>query len=52
MRSDVSNYVNETAIQAELRATQRLGLKQGWRCIDVSYKAVEEVAVELLRALG
>ena len=26
--------------------------KYGWRCIDVSYMAVEEVAVQVLQSIG
>lgn len=48
MKSDVANYVDDAAIQAELRSAQRLMQEHGWRSVDVSYKAVEEVAVELL----
>src|SRR5690606_29222281 len=37
--------------QAELRYAQRLMQAQGWTCIDVSYKAVEEVAGGLLHRI-
>lgn len=43
------DYARDAGIQAELRAAERLMQTQGWRVIDVSYKAVEEVAHELLQ---
>jgi regulator of PEP synthase PpsR (kinase-PPPase family) len=46
------DYVSDAAIQAELRYAHRTMADQGWNCIDVSYKAVEEVAIELLRGLA
>lgn len=52
MKSEVPNYVAEAGIQAELRSAQQLMRENGWRSIDVSYKAVEEVAVELLHSLS
>lgn len=51
MNSEAANYVDEAAIQSELRYAQRLMTRYGWRSIDVSYKAVEEVAVDLLHTL-
>ncbi|HEU5072967.1 MAG TPA: pyruvate, water dikinase regulatory protein [Polyangiaceae bacterium] len=51
LESEVPNYADESAIQAELRSAQRLMTECGWRSIDVSYKAVEEVAVDLLHLL-
>jgi len=51
MNSEAANYVDEAAIQSELRYAQRLMTRHGWRSIDVSYKAVEEVAVDLLHTL-
>lgn len=49
--SAAGDYAREASIQAELRAAERLMQAQGWRVIDVSYKAVEEVAHELLQLI-
>ena len=42
----------KAAIQAELRSALRLVTEHGWRSVDISYKAVEEVAVELIHSLS
>jgi len=52
LKSDASNYIEELAIHGELVYAERLMRERGWRCIDVSYQAVEEVAMELLRGLS
>jgi len=52
MKSEAANYADEAAIQSELRYAQRLMTTHGWRSIDVSYKAVEEVAVDLIHTLA
>ena len=49
--SPPGDYTLEPAIRAELRYAQRLMTEQGWVSIDVSYKAVEEVAGELLHRI-
>ena len=41
-------YADLEAIASELRFAHDLMLKHRWRCIDVSYKAVEEVAKEVI----
>jgi len=51
MKSEAANYADAAAIQSELRYAQRLMTEHGWRAIDVSYRAVEEVAVDLLHTL-
>lgn len=45
-------YVERDEISDELRHSQRLMRKHGWRSIDVSYMAVEEVAVQVLQMMG
>lgn len=52
MKSEVAGYADLAAIQAELRFAQRLVSEHGWRSVDISYKAVEEVAVELVHSLS
>ncbi|MFH1417370.1 MAG: pyruvate, water dikinase regulatory protein [Planctomycetota bacterium] len=42
-----SNYADKYAIIQELRATNGMMAKHKWRSIDVSYKAIEEVAREV-----
>lgn len=49
---EAGDYATDRAIQAELRYAQRLMADHGWSSIDVSYRAVEEVASELLRVLA
>ncbi len=48
----VDYYVGHTEIGAELRYALTIMKKCGWRCIDVSYMAVEEVAVQVLQSIG
>ena len=50
--SKVDYYVGPTEIGAELRYALKIMQKYGWRCIDVSYMAVEEVAVQILQSIG
>ena len=45
-------YVDRTDINQELRYAQDILKKNGWRCIDVSYMAVEEVAREVMKMIG
>jgi [pyruvate, water dikinase]-phosphate phosphotransferase / [pyruvate, water dikinase] kinase len=47
-----TSYVDNHAIQEELVQARRLFQSQGWHVIDVSGKAVEEVATELMTHLG
>ncbi len=47
-----TSYVDGRSIQQELAQARRLYEEQGWRVIDVSGKAVEEVATELMTHLG
>lgn len=45
------DYVDRMQIARELRDSHEAMEQQGWRCIDVSYKAVEEVAREVRQLL-
>ena len=47
-----STYVNLEAVQQEVRAIHRVMNIRGWRTIDASYRAVEEVAREVMRLRG
>ena len=44
-------YADRMAIARELRDANELFAKQGWRCIDVSYKGIEEIAREVRQLL-
>ncbi|MHB8861288.1 MAG: pyruvate, water dikinase regulatory protein [Pirellulaceae bacterium] len=48
----VDYYVGANEIASELRFALKLMKKFGWRCIDVSYMAVEEVALQILQSIG
>ena len=45
-------YLQRRAITAELREANEIMEKHGWRCIDVSYMSVEEVAKQVIAMLG
>lgn len=45
------DYGEKCRIAQELRAANELMQKHGWRCVDTSYKAIEEIAREVLRLL-
>jgi regulator of PEP synthase PpsR (kinase-PPPase family) len=47
----VAHYANLRDIQAELRETRELMAERNWVCIDVSYKATEEVADQIIEML-
>ena len=44
-------YADRLAIARELRAANELFAQQGWRCVDVSYKGIEEIAREVRQLL-
>jgi regulator of PEP synthase PpsR (kinase-PPPase family) len=46
------DYVGHTEIGAELRNALKIMKQHGWRCLDVSYMAVEEAAVQILQSIG
>jgi regulator of PEP synthase PpsR (kinase-PPPase family) len=48
----MQHYSDLQSIAWELREFDTLVAKEGWRCIDVSYKAVEDVAAEVAEMLG
>ncbi len=45
-------YANDKQIARELRAADELMKKHGWRVIDTSYKAIEEIAREVRQLLA
>ncbi len=45
-------YCDPRAVEGELRWARRLMTGHGWRSIDVSYMAVEEIALEVRRLIG
>jgi regulator of PEP synthase PpsR (kinase-PPPase family) len=45
-------YVDPAELSRELRYALGLMKKYGWRCIDVSYMAVEEVAKQVMGMIG
>lgn len=47
----VAHYADLRDIQAELREIRELMTRQHWECIDVSYKATEEVADQIIEML-
>lgn len=51
-RAAADYYVDAADIDAELKYALKLMRKHHWRCIDVSYMAVEEVAAQVLQYIG
>ncbi|MHC4949322.1 MAG: pyruvate, water dikinase regulatory protein [Planctomycetota bacterium] len=49
--TELDRYVDAPAIASELRATHRQMSKHGWRQIDVSYLAIEEIAKQVRRLM-
>lgn len=47
----VAHYAELSDIRAELREIRETMSRQGWECIDVSYKATEEVADQIIEML-
>ncbi len=45
-------YANDKQIARELRAADEIMRKHGWRVIDTSYKAIEEIAREVRQVLS
>lgn len=51
--ADVNDeYAHKVHIAAELRAANEQITRYGWRCIDASYKGIEEVSREVRRLLA
>ncbi|NOG54276.1 MAG: kinase/pyrophosphorylase [Planctomycetes bacterium] len=48
---EIDDYIDREGLAAEIRAANILMTRYGWKQIDVSYKAIEEVAREVLRLL-
>ena len=47
----VANYADLKDIRAELRAIRELMSRMNWHCIDVSYRATEEVADQVIELM-
>lgn len=51
-RSDAADgYANRVQIAQELRAANEQMAKYGWRCVDTSYKGIEEISGEVIKLL-
>jgi len=48
----VDQYVDKREIAREVRVAHELMKSQGWRSIDVSYMAIEEIASEVMEMCG
>ncbi len=48
----LDNYLDERRITREMRWATRIMTQQNWRIIDVTYKAIEEVAREVMLLRG
>jgi len=48
----LEDYLDKRLVAREVQAANRLMDEQGWRGIDVSYMAIEEIAKEVLKLLG
>ena len=46
------DYLDPELVKDEVRAAQRIMRGHGWRIIDASYMAVEEIARDVLRMLA
>jgi regulator of PEP synthase PpsR (kinase-PPPase family) len=49
---DSNPYVDRRAVAREIATANRLMEKQGWRAVDASYLAVEEIAREVMRLVS
>ncbi len=47
----IAAYAELKEIRAELRAVRELMAERSWRCIDVSYRATEEVADQIIEMM-
>ena len=47
----VGGYAEHRDVAAELRRTTSIMNLHGWRCVDISYKSIEEVASEIIQML-
>lgn len=48
----VGRYVDDDAIREEIRYANQVMMRFGWRTVDASYKAIEEVAKEVAMLRG
>jgi len=48
---EVTDYADPHSIRVELNGLRRLMTTHGWTCIDVSYKAVEELAGQIIKMI-
>ena len=48
----LDDYLDKRAVAREVNEANRLMEEHGWRGIDVSYMAIEEIAKEVLKMLG
>jgi hypothetical protein len=51
-RGAMQRYTDSQTIAQELAYANKLTARHRWRSIDVSYKAVEEVAAEIVEMIG
>ena len=47
----IANYADPASINAELLEIRKLISRQGWTCIDVSYKATEELTEQIIKMI-
>lgn len=47
----IANYADPASITAELLEIRKLITRQGWTCIDVSYKATEELTEQIIKMI-
>jgi regulator of PEP synthase PpsR (kinase-PPPase family) len=51
LRQDTGDYVDETAVKAELLWARRLCASRGWPVIDVTRRSIEETAASVLQQI-
>jgi len=51
-QAEIKDYCNIQTINDELRFCRRLFNQQGWDCIDVTRRAIEEISHEVLDKIG
>ncbi|MFC0410323.1 pyruvate, water dikinase regulatory protein [Roseomonas elaeocarpi] len=49
VRQDVTDYIDEDAVKAEILAARRLCTSRGWPVIDVTRRSIEETAATVLQ---
>jgi len=48
----IPDYTDKESVAAEIRSVNVMMTQHGWRSVDVSYRAIEEVAREVMRLRG